>query len=1094
MLELVEVSSFLTKQLNTYAKNVTPSYEFDIRAEVGKYENNSVVYGLLRSNKPILSPVAGVNNIKYSLSVKLQIVSPLVNFNLKNIEKIIGEFVENWNGKEIEFSNGKGLLNLTLTSTNGFKTESGQGNIVPIEFDVNINYTENVVTSGAKHWLLNNIEIPFLSENLIVEKNGITNPISGENYKKTLLTDQLKLYRFRFNYDTSNELCSMLQRDLLEGSANKTYELKYYDGYSFTKDEPFKTTVSVYRTGDAGSVKPDTSIFDITFTDVDGANVNRETKYEMALIDFPFDEQGENTPYFVDEAEQVEYFEEMIGNGAEFVEIKAPNLNSIDLTEQVYRNLKPYDLFDLVNKNYAIIKAAKSDGSKYYFYYWVRTSQIGAENQVMYNLHLDSVQTYYFRDEINIQGSYVQKAHLDRWIETYEPYNTGVLNKPSLQEALELSLYGIFNGDFLPDGISPDLVGQYIKITKENYDAFDILYEKVLRFNFNKDGKLFEREEIKTVAKRLVDRQKLNYYANGWYSIGEIDKTEMPEWWRVREEEDFYYYEDENGNKVSTYGIEENKYNQLKKLYVKKQTIVDSLPQVWCYIFLDSKGYFFYKNAVYNELVLDKAVIDVDGGFNTPTAILCYPVDKTMYIRRNKDNKDSDIQIDQTGWDEFERKNPEESVSSHIKGIKLSLKPPIDIRNIAFYKFDLRNGSHDLDYGDNVIPLLPISEPELEMQIPLRVDRLSAVEANIKKGLFYLRREYSSGVPLRCKNNLCKFRFNKKEIVEGNKNKQYNPKLNNADYKSLNLTIAGSSFEMPLDKINNENPVFSYYESLTPEVTRGLLRLGYIGFENDVTNKFEEDVSNEIFNDSYRGSFNGFSYSNDFTIAFAKEAYAEYIANNKNAYLSFESQQNYNREIENISMVQKAINSISSALGGVATSSNPQTAKVNGQFSTATTAIDIVSNEMQFNKTQAYEKTQLDLSMDNMRNAPGTLSNINGSAILTQMIADFGIYAEIYEGLDNELETANDIMYRYGYTYNRFDNVKTKGDVAGVDYIRKRFNFVRAILGSIDGVAMSNIARVDLRNRFMTGIRFWNKNDDGKYIVDYTKENYELKL
>ena len=129
-------------------------------------------------------------------------------------------------------------------------------------------------------------------------------------------------------------------------------------------------------------------------------------------------------------------------------------------------------------------------------------------------------------------------------------------------------------------------------------------------------------------------------------------------------------------------------------------------------------------------------------------------------------------------------------------------------------------------------------------------------------------------------------------------------------------------------------------------------------------------------------------------------------------------------------------------------------------------------------------KTQFDLSLDNMKNAPETMSNANGGVCFTMAVAEFGVYAELYEGLDNELEVANAMMNMNGYTYNQYGNPRD------FDSIRRRFNYIKANIGSLDGVPISNLIRADLRQRFANGIRFWREGIN----VDYTKENYEISI
>lgn len=976
MLELVEVSSFLTKQLNNYSKGKTPSYEFDIRAEVGKYENGNVVYGVLRSNKPILPPVAGVKNIKYSLSVKLQVVSPLVNFNLKNIEEIIGEFVENWNGKEVGFSKGKGMLNLTLTGTNGFKTESGQGNIVPIEFDVGINYTENVVTSGAKHWLLDGIEIPFLSEDVIIEKNGVTKTISGDNFKKTLLTEQLKMYRFKFNYDVNSELCSKLQKDLLEGSANKKYTLEYFDGYSFVENDPFKTTVSIYRTGNTGSVKPDTSVFDITFTDV---KVKNTIVYKLGLMDNPFDGQTEDTMYFNSVKEQQEWFDRKIGEGCEYVEIQTPNLDSLDITNQVYEfDVEKYNIFDVTKKNYAVIKV-KQGNNKYYFYYQITNPQIGAENQVLFTMQLDSLQTYYFMDEIKFEGSFIQKTLLNRWKQ---------------------------------------------------------VDESTIEFNGNVDSKLFEREEIKNVAKRLVNRQKLVF-----------DNEEI-----------------------------DVRMGQLLK------------QNVWVYVFLDGtdvesgeiKNYKFYRLKGFNETTSEAVNVSLplmkSGNIETATACIAFSLEEILigaYYLTEKSSFGCRSSINAFNF--LVLNNP--TIKNNIKSIKISIKPPINFNEKILTGNLTTYNSISEDYRVRFLYENEGNQEGINPTAEVKVLTASA-DANSKAFLFSIEKDNLTPFQMKLQDDsfLPEFIYEKsqKKLLLVKKEK-LNPKLNSLDYKSLSINVVGSQFDFDIQKLNTKKPKFEYLEPLTVDITKCLVR--FVGKENGV------------FNEYYSKSFNGLIVSNDLSLPLSTSAYNEYLANNKNAYLSFQAQQSYNRDVQNISMLQTATSGLLSSVGGTGGYQGGKPKPFNALSSSMgvlETGANIAFSEMSFLKGQALRQTQFDLSMDNMRNSPNHLINANGSALFANMVDKYGIYVELYEGLDHELEIANDIMTRDGFTYNQFDNVKK------YDKVRKFFNYIKANIGTITGIPISNQARADLRNRFANGVRFWNKDEEtDEFIVDYSKENYE---
>lgn len=122
------------------------------------------------------------------------------------------------------------------------------------------------------------------------------------------------------------------------------------------------------------------------------------------------------------------------------------------------------------------------------------------------------------------------------------------------------------------------------------------------------------------------------------------------------------------------------------------------------------------------------------------------------------------------------------------------------------------------------------------------------------------------------------------------------------------------------------------------------------------------------------------------------------------------------------------------------------------------------------------------MTIDNMRSAPDQMKNANGNVLFNMFATDLGLYVEKYSALDGDLKTANDFMNLYGFSFDSIANVK--------DYvhIRKYHNYVKAQLQGITG-NISNTARDDLRQRFASGIRFWNQDE-----ISYQYENYELWL
>lgn len=425
MLKVQEVSDFITEKLNEIAGET--GYSFNIYAEVGESKNDGKINGILRTVNATTTPIENYVENKYTFVVEIPIARARGNSNVLAVEQIIEEFSNTYDGTNHAFNEGYGIMNVVPSKPKEFKVADNVGDCVPLFFTMEMLYTENVVTSSNKKWFLDGLAIPFLNENVIVDKEGNVRRINGKNYTETFLTGQTKFYKFQFPYQNTT-LCNTLQSDLLEGKFDKTYTLTYYDGVNYTSSSPFQATVSIFKSGDTGSKVMEASMFNIMFTDVDSGLTT--TKYYMALVDNPFDANTDNTRWFDSEQDQVEYFEDTTTgliktSGAQYEQIKAPNLNSIDITSQVYPNTKGYDLFDLTNKNYAIIKVEKGAPTDLTylvkrFYYFVTNAQIGANNQVMFDLQLDTVQTYFIPnkdDDLVIGDCLIERASLNRFVD-----------------------------------------------------------------------------------------------------------------------------------------------------------------------------------------------------------------------------------------------------------------------------------------------------------------------------------------------------------------------------------------------------------------------------------------------------------------------------------------------------------------------------------------------------------------------------------------------------------------------------------------------------------------------------------------------------
>lgn len=423
MLNPQEVSNLIEEKLNEIGKAWHDPYTFKLFSEIIGDEGGADICGVLRSEPAEFAPVPDYTEGKFIYSVDLPVPAARVNYHFLQVKGIVEELIKNNNGFSHKFTDGNGIITFAEKKTGTYKNSYGVGENVTMSFSVAVTYTENAVTSADKHWLLDGVEIPYLEESVTVEREGTMRNIFTEQYNKLLLTGQTKYYNFRIPY--ASEVWNKLQKEILNSSVSQnvtqgTYELKYYDGSAFTEAAPFTTKVKIFRSGKSSSARPDASSFEVTFTDYDGPDTN----YFLGLLDFPFDMNGDDTRYFASKVEQYNYFEGKITAGdAPFVNIEAPNLDSLFITSQVYqKDAKFGNQFKYANKNYAVIKVIDNSvplgpDTIRFFFYFITKATIGAGGKMLLDLRLDTVQTFFFDPNISFSDCMIERAHLNRFQE-----------------------------------------------------------------------------------------------------------------------------------------------------------------------------------------------------------------------------------------------------------------------------------------------------------------------------------------------------------------------------------------------------------------------------------------------------------------------------------------------------------------------------------------------------------------------------------------------------------------------------------------------------------------------------------------------------
>jgi hypothetical protein len=183
---------------------------------------------------------------------------------------------------------------------------------------------------------------------------------------------------------------------------------------------------------------------------------NSGTKYEMALISVPFDENSKNTKYFLDQDSQINWFTQRVESSGWWSEILTPNIKSLVIAQQRYTNVNMFDVSELVMKNYAIIRETKSNETINYYYYYITNSSIDQYNLILLDLKLDTLQTIYFNPNIKIPDCLINRAHLGR-----------------------------------------------LRASNEANASYYM--------NFLERSPLFERDNVRDVSKRVVKREKLHF-------------------------------------------------------------------------------------------------------------------------------------------------------------------------------------------------------------------------------------------------------------------------------------------------------------------------------------------------------------------------------------------------------------------------------------------------------------------------------------------------------------------------------------------------------------------------------------------------------
>lgn len=632
-----------------------------------------------------------------------------------------------------------------------------------------------------------------------------------------------------------------------------------------------------------------------------------ELNYQIALTNVPFDNSYKNVLRFDTRSEQEAYFQtNTLFSNSPDVNF---NVGSLYATNVVYDGNENENINELLNKNYCIVKDKRENATIKYYYYYITNAKQDCDNRILLALELDIFQTYYI--DLNFSDSMIYKAHLDRFL----PNNDGTVS---------------FDGTL--------------------------------------NSKLFEREDIQNVSKRLSKRTVLSLYDNS--TIGNWLKENIACW--------LYIYYDP----LQTYDYTD--------IYGNESTVKSSESRS---IFINSKN----------------------GNVPSNIAVFVYPIYKNnKIIKFNMTNPtEQPIAIKNIAWGDwlatgnktyfhtpavqiFANKN---DGYKKIYSTKVSILPPFNtIPNDVIYSID--NGNLVLDTsvasfnGKFKNPLLKNLESTVAQETfvvgstigpnaQLYASSISAItnQESIIKTTYSINKQ---------------LKFTKEEIINSNKDNRFNPKLLNNDYFELTLSDASENgFVYDFQKLNNNNLEIGFTEPMTPDMTKRYIRILSKG------GIYSEDTQNNL---------TGFVNSNDNSLIMPTSAFQDMLANNKNFFLQKENDLKFMGSRSMLNFGKSIVNGAMTGGVGGAISQGAQSA--------ANSAMEVASYVINTN-----------LSIDNLKNAPSNIIGAKGNITFENMYTENGIVVEEHEILDNEKEIVNDYMCMFGFTYNRVDNIKNVDNI-----------------------------------------------------------------
>lgn len=464
----------------------------------------------------------------------------------------------------------------------------------------------------------------------------------------------------------------------------------------------------------------------------------------------------------------------------------------------------------------------------------------------------------------------------------------------------------------------------------------------------------------------------------------------------------------------------------------------------WQYIYLSKNSNYSYfnfdgTNPNTNKIASLLYYMDEDEIYQPLTdsnfVVLVAPIMKTgkkIYISNGTITREFNL----TALEYFLTQNND---YANVQAIKFSCLPPLEVKDYSGqYSFD-NDGNLILNGGSYFI------------------SGTNNTNAPVFK---YIREQnITNGFELYLDNYIDRMTFTKAQIDE-----EKQPKLFNEDYATYKLFIGGQQYEFPISK-TSDKPSFIYKEILSPDITKANICF------NPASSNFASD---SVFKDISTEDFTGFNLSIDLSMWFPSNQLDNYLANNKNYLQIFNNNQTLQQQLFTLDSAQGLINgTIDKGLKGFAVGLN-----------------NTIIGSGKLLITQMTERQNMELTLDNMSNAPETTSNINSNPILIYAVSKLKMFIEKLEILPFEKQILIDNFKMFGYNYNKIEYIK--------DFYktRKYYNYLQSLIYEVDA-PYSEAVKDEIKNVFANGIRIWHADaweDINNFMIDFNLNNIERSV